>query len=266
MSFLGNNFVYNGVSSRDFGLLLVSINSSLNEVPSGSGVEIQSVSVMRNPKKLFLGVRESGVLEFPIEIISKERIDLPTFLRIKQWLFGNPGYHKLQIEDEWYSDFYFNCILKANEDIKFGSEYFGLRCAVECDSPYAYTFPNTREYRFDGSMMNPIEFDNLSAEIHGLRPLIEFKMSSSGKDFMIKNLTTDREFKLSELTPCEVIIVDNQNEIVSSSTGLNRFKNLSRGENQGYFSLAHGLNKLEVYGLAEYLKITYQFSVRLGGG
>ena len=92
MSFLGNYFVYNGISSKDFGLILVSINTSLNEVTSGSGIEIKSESVMKNPKKIFLGARENTVLEFPIEIVSKEPIDLPTFLRIKNWLFGNFGH------------------------------------------------------------------------------------------------------------------------------------------------------------------------------
>ena len=258
--------MYNGVSSRDFGLILVSIDSNLNEVPSGSNIEIQSVSATKNPKKIFLGAKENPSLEFPIEILSKNPIDLPTFLRIKQWLFGNPGYHRLQIEDEWYSDFYFNCILKASEDIKFGGEYFGLRCSVECDSPYAYTFPKTKTYTFDSSIINYFEFDNFSAEIYGLRPIIEFKLSNSGNSFLIKNLTTNREFKMMDLIPNEIITVDNQNEIITSSTGLNRFKNLEKGENQGYFSLAHGINKLECHGLLEYLKITYQFAVRLGGG
>ncbi len=89
-------------------MILVSINTSLNEVTSGSGIEVKSKSVIKNPKKLFLGAKENLSLEFPIEIVSKEPIDLPSFLRIKNWLFGNPSYHKLQIEDEWYSDFYFN--------------------------------------------------------------------------------------------------------------------------------------------------------------
>lgn len=266
MGFLGNYFIYNDVSSKDFDLILVSINGNSNEIPSGSGIEIQSTSVMKNPRKLFLGVKENQSLEFPIEIVSKEPVDLPTFLRIKQWLFGNPGYHKLQIEDEWYSDFYFNCILNPSEDIKFGGEYFGLRCNVECDSPYAYTFPKTKTYTFDSSVINYFEFDNFSAEVYGLRPIIEFKMSKSGKEFSIKNWATSREFKMTGLSPNEVITVDNQNEIITSSTNLNRFKNLSKGKNQGYFSLAHGLNKLECHGLLEYLKITYQFAVRLGGG
>lgn len=266
MNFLGNYFVYNGISSRDFGLILASINSNLSDIPSGSGLEIQSTSVMRNHRKLLLGVKESQPLEFSVEIVSNNPIDLPAFLRIKQWLFGNPGYHKLQIEDEWYSDFYFNCILKPNEDIKLGGEYFGLRCNVECDSPYAYTFPQTKTYNFDSSVINYFEFDNFSAEIYGLRPVIEFKLSNTGNDFMIKNLTINREFKMTGLSPNEVITVDNQNEIITSSTGLNRFKNLSKGENQGYFSFTHGINKLECHGLAEYLKVTYQFAVRLGGG
>lgn len=266
MSFLGNYFVYNGISSKDFGLILVSINTGLNDIVSGSGIEIKSESVMKNPRKLFLGAKENTVLEFPIEIVSKEPIDLPTFLRIKNWLFGNPGYHKFQIEDEWYSDFYFNCILKANEDIKFGGEYFGVRCNVECDSPYAYTFPQTKIYNFDSSVINYFEFDNFSSEVYGLRPTIELKLSSAGNNFNIKNLTTKREFKMENLSTNEVITVDNQNEIITSSTGLNRFKNLSKGQSQGYFSLVHGINKLECHGLLDYLKITYQFAVRLGCG
>ena len=266
MSFLGNYFNFAGINSKDFGLKIVSINGNLTDVPSGSGYEYQSISAVRNPRKLFLGLKESNALEFTIEIVSENSIDLPTFLRIKHWLFGNFGYQKLQIEDEWYSDFYFNCILKANEDIKFGGEYFGLRCNVECDSPYAYTFLTTKTYAFDSSIMNPFEFDNLSAEIYGLRPIIEFKLSNSGKDFKILNLKTNRIFEMTNLVPNEVITVDNQNELITSSTGLNRFKNLSRNKNQGYFSLVHGVNKLECHGLLNYLKITYQFAIRLGGG
>ena len=114
--------------------------------------------------------------------------------------------------------------------------------------------------------MNPFEFDNLSAEIYGLRPIIEFKLSKSGKDFKIVNLKTNRIFEMTNLSPNEIITVDNQNEIITSSTGLNRFKNLSRNKNQGYLSFAHGVNKFECYGYAEDLKITYQFAVRLGGG
>lgn len=266
MSFLGNYFNFDGINSKDFGLKIVSINGNLTDIPSGSGYEYQTVSAIRNPKKLFLGLKESNALEFSIEIVSENPIDLPTFLRIKHWLFVNIGYQKLQIESEWYEDFYFNCILKPTEDIKFGGECFGIRCMVECDSPYAYTFSTTITYTFDSSIMNPFEFDNLSAEIYGLRPIIEFKLSNSGKDFKILNLRTNRVFEMTNLSPNEVITVDNQNEIITSSTGLNRFKNLSRNKNQGYLSFTHGVNKFECYGYAEYLKITYQFAVRLGGG
>ena len=183
MSFLGSCFTWNETTSKDFGLILASINNSISEVPSGSEIEIQDVSSIKNSRKLFLGAKENQVLEFPVEIVSEKSLDLPTFLRIKQWLFGNPGYHKLQIEDEWYSDFYFNCILKPSEDIKFGGEYFGLRCSVECDSPYAYTFPQTQTYTFDSSAINYFEFDNFSAEIYGFRPIIKLKPSNSGKEF-----------------------------------------------------------------------------------
>lgn len=83
MSFLGNHFVYNGISSKDFGLILLSINGNLNEILSSSGIEIQNISGVRNPRRLFLSIKENQVLEFSIEITSKEFIDLPAFLRIK---------------------------------------------------------------------------------------------------------------------------------------------------------------------------------------
>lgn len=279
MSFLGSYFVYNGISSKDFELRLMSINVNLNEVPSGSGIEINNTQVMRNPQRLFLGIKENQVLEFPIEIVSKKAIDFPTFLRIKQWLFGVSEYKRLQIEDDWYCDFYFNCIIKANEDIKFNGEYYGLRCNVECDSPYAYSFPLTQEYKSDGSASQDFTFDNYSAEIYGLKPIIEFKMSDKGNDFAIQNLTTSRIFKMTSLNPNEIITVDNKNQIIKSeietnisggtlryTSGINRFKNLARGANQGYFYLTHGINRLRCEGNWKYLKITYQNAVRLGGG
>ena len=104
MSFLGSHFNFDGVNSKDFGLKIVSINVNLTDIPSGSGYEYQSVSAIRNPRKLFLGLKEATALEFPLEIVSENPIDLPTFLRIKHWLFGNFGYQKLQIESEWYED------------------------------------------------------------------------------------------------------------------------------------------------------------------
>ena len=143
---------------------------------------------------------------------------------------------------------------------KLGCCYF-IKEVINSD-----TFPQTKIYNFDSSVINYFEFDNFSAEVYGLRPTIELKLSSAGNNFNIKNLTTNREFKMENLDPNELIIVDNQNEIITSSTGLNRFKNLSKGQNQCYFSLVHGINKLECHGLLDYLKITYQFSVRLGGG
>ena len=276
MSFLGSYFTYNGTTSYDFGLMLVSINGNLNDIPSGSGIETYSTSVMRNPQKLFLGVKENQVLEFQVEIVSEKAIDLPTFLRIKQWLFGTSGYHKLQIEEEWYSDFYFNCMLKANEDIKFGGEFFGVRCTVECDSPYAYTFPLTKEYKSDDSVSSYGVFDNFSAELYGLKPIIEFKLANNGSSFAIDNKTTGRAFEMTGLNPEEIITVDNKNQIITSSRDIKRFKNLSKGlkkldilgqdRNCGYFYLSHGINDLEFIGYFEYLKITYQNAVRLGGG
>ena len=102
MSFLGNYFNFAGINSKDFGLKIVSINGNLTDVPSGSGYEYQSISAVRNPRKLFLGLKESNALEFTIEIVSENSIDLPTFLRIKHWLFGNFGYQKLQIDRHIY--------------------------------------------------------------------------------------------------------------------------------------------------------------------
>lgn len=266
MSFLGSYFTYGGVTSHDFDLILVAINGNLNDIPSGSGAEIYTTATSRNPKRLFLGKKENQALEFQVEIVSEKAIDFPTFLRIKQWLFGTSEYQKLQIEEEWYSDFYFNCILKPSEDIKFGGEFFGVRCTVECDSPYAYTFPITRNYVSDNSFSQDFIFDNYSAEIYGLRPLLEFKLTDSGNSFEIKNKTTDRSFSMTNLHENEIITVDNQNQIITSSMGYNRFGNLSKEKNYGYLSFAHGVNQLEFIGYWEYAKLTYQVAVRLGGG
>ena len=45
---------------------------------------------------------------------------------------------------------------------------------------------------------------------------------------------------------------------------MNYYRHLDKEKVQ--FDFAHGINKFECYGYVEYLKITYQFAVRLGGG
>jgi len=263
---LGSHFTFDSINSRDFGLIIASINVDLNSAQSGSGFEIQTASTGKNAEKLFLGVRQSAVLEFSLEIVSEKAIDLATVLRIKHWLFGAIGYKKLQIWAPWYEDFYFNCILKPSEDIKFGGEFYGFKCAVECNSPYAYTFPLTTVWKFDDSRINSFQFNNFSADLEGLRPKIEFTLSKSGTFFRIENLTTRKIFSMRNLQPNEKITVDNKNQIITSSTGLRRFSNLETGENKGFLSFAHGINKLDCHGLLSDFKMTYQFAVRLGGG
>ena len=83
MSFLGNYFNFAGINSKDFGLKIVSINGNLTDIPSGSGYEYQSISAIRNPRKLFLGLKESKDLVDNAGSPIKENISLDEANEIK---------------------------------------------------------------------------------------------------------------------------------------------------------------------------------------
>lgn len=264
----GYPFLFGGVPSETYGLSLVKINNTGYESPSGSETEFTTTSINRSPELIFLGAKQLPVLTFPIEIVCDSNMDIYKLMAVKDWLFDTSyGYRKLQICADYMNTFYFNCRLISGSDYIFTDGYRAISCTVECDASWAWEFEKTvdiiKRYNFSSGQFNSFIFNNLSADSTDMKPIIEFTVAGNGDGIILRNKSyNNREFIWDDLLPNEKIVVDNKNEIISSSTGLRRLKKF----NKKFFRMCKGKNEIECEGFITELKMTYQNARRLGGG
>ena len=179
------------------------------------------------------------------------------------WLFGHATYKKLQIMQPDLQDMYFNCILSSPQVFKSGNMIKGFSCRVICDSPFGWAFPKVSTYTYTSSQNNlALLFMNLSNDNYYLFPTVQITMNSFGGSFSITN-TSDgsRIFGFTALSPNEIITVNNDLGIVTSSTGFKRLANF----NKNWLRFKKGANSLLINGQAASLRLTYSFAKKIGG-
>lgn len=263
---IGYPFIYSGVPSEIFGMSIVFINNNNTEVNSGSGVELKIDNVFRNPEVLFMGAIQSPVLQFPIEFVCDQAMDVYKLHEVKDWLFGNLNYKPLQICVDTLKTYYFNCKLIAEKDYIYGDGYTGFSCTAMCDAPWAWEFPIKKEFDLSASNFNTVKVFNVSGDKEDIKPIVRFKLLPNEYYFSIKNKSNNNLlFEFADLQSEEEIEVNNKTGIITSSTGLRRLKNLTKGINSGFLKLKKGQNILECTGKV-HLEIIYQNAIRLGGG
>jgi phage-related protein len=147
--------------------------------------------------------------------------------------------------------------------IRVGNIVRGVKTTVVCDSPFYYTFPITTTYTYGSPpSSSAILFDNFTQDSGYTFPTIEITMNGTGGTATIVNSTDNtRTFQFTGLAANEVINVDNDLQIITSSLSLLRLANF----NKNFFRFLKGRNILSVTGNISQLKFTYQFAKKLGG-
>lgn len=257
----GYPFIYNGKPSEMFDVSLVFLEENYNQRPSGSGIEIVTDSVQRNPQLLYLYGKQSPPLEFGIEIVFENPVDIFVLTEVKDWLGGEISFKQLQICAEYFNSFYFNCYITLDEDLIYNGGYRGIRATVHCDAPWAWEFDNEKRYSLNPLKENIIIFNNLSADSEMLRPEITFRMTQNS-DFKLLNKTTGKATIFTDLNAEEVVKLDNLYGFIESSSGLLRVANF----NKVFFKLKKGVNELIVGPNVDLLVIKYKNAKRIGGG
>lgn len=260
LAYEGYYFIFDGISSKIYGLRLCAFESGDYRYPGGSSMSFETDKAPRSLKTKILGAFPSDVLNFDIEMFFEDDKNPTTLFQehmIKSWLFGQLGYKRLCILNDELSDVYFNCVLNDPEDIKINGNN-GFKCTVVCDSGGAWEFPRTKRYSpISGST---IIINNISGNNDYMYPTISF--SSKGGSFSITNNTdNNRVFEFTNLVSDEVITVNGDTKAITSSQGISRIKNF----NKNYFRLLRGANSIEFAGDINWIDITTQNFRRLGG-
>ena len=265
MSFFGKSFVFADVASEYYDLRVFDFGSGgKTDSSSGGNVKVIEKKIYRRPKPYFYGTSYDEVLSFPLIFGSYNEIDGMKRDRIHRWLFGQLAYAKLQIVQDDIVPFYYNCMLLNPEATYVSNLNYAYKCDVVCDAPWAWDFEKTKTETWPGN--DPVDdsftFYNNSGNNDYLYPVTVLTLNAIGEDVTITNQSDDnRAFAFTGLSNSEAVTIDNDRQIITSSTGLRRLSKF----NLKWFRFIPGNNTIHVSGGVSSFAMTYQFARKIGG-
>jgi phage-related protein len=263
MGFYAYSFLFNDIPSEYYGLKIFNFdNGGKENQNSGGDIEIITQEVYRRPIPYFYGVNQKPVLTFPLIFGSYSALDGITRNVIHKWLFGQINYKKLVIVQDDMIDKYYNCFLINPQTVYIGNLGYAFEATVVCDSPWAWSYDKTFEKTYSSDNVNDsFIFVNESANGDYLYPTVSFTLNSLGSGITITNNTDNgRKFIFTGISPLETITIDNDRQILSSSTGLYRLSKF----NLNWFRLLQGMNTINISGGVSSFTMTYKIA-KTGG-
>jgi len=260
MAFYAKSFNYDGIDSDTYDLRIANIGETTSSNQGSGDVEILETYIYRRIKPYFYGITYTSKLEFPVTFLSENEITAPMLSFILTF-FGKSSYKRLAIIQDDMDDVYLMCIFKSPVIKRIGNVAYGVSGTCVLDSQFSYTYSKTLTY--DSPLPTSITFQNNSHDGGYLYPSVNFTMKTTGGNLSITNTSdSDRAFTFTGLSSSEIVTVNNDLGIVSSSTGspiLSKF-------NKNFLRLIPGTNVLSVSGTSvQSLSLTYQFLKRIGG-
>ncbi len=264
MPFYSSSFVYDSRPSSYFNLYVSEIGGDGSSAWNGAGsMEIYNKKLYRRSKPFFYGSAVGDNAEYELSFTSPEDIDSRTSELIQKWLFSSRSYKKLMIVQPDMQDVYMNVILNDPQVVREGNLIRGYTCTAQCDSPFGgWKFPKTKTYTYTAEVIdNTVTFNNSSDDSGNyLYPQFVITMNNAGGSITITNQSDgDRVTSFVDLSPNEVLSVDNSLEQISSSTDLKRMSNF----NKKFFRLIPGVNTIRFQGNVSSIAMAYQFVAKI---
>lgn len=262
MELSGSYFVYNGTSSRQYGLVFANANTDrlLAMIGEVGSVKVYNKSGKRN---YFIGESfEDSPLVFDIEVVTDDDkgLDIYTRREVEKWLFRQTDYRKLYLDiacdpfgetyeiiDGEQKQLYLNCRFTNPEKLESNGGIVGYKFTVECDNRMAWQDPVTYEYTFDstGETFNTVITVDVDTDISDyVYPKVVITMGSTGGDIIITNLTDDSTRTTSFVGLTQNITFTMKGEGINYVSGDNYLKFSSRN----FIRLLDGENQISLYG------------------
>lgn len=274
MAFYGNEFIFDGVSCKEYGLTVYNFGGTGqgNNVLFTSSGEVVRDSVLRRNDSFMYGLKQDEPLRFEMTFgANLESIDAHSPLSrqdieaISSWLTGHSERKYLQIVQADMEGYRYKCTINNLRLVLDGDEPWAFNCEVECDSPYAYLFPESFIFSVNNTTSDIILQNDSSCNSFYL-PKINITLTQGVSSFSITNNSDGgRIFGFGGLPTGEAltIAVDNANQVI---TDVNGGTNLYGCFNKKFFRMKRGDNRLSIScdGNAT-VEFICEFPVSIGG-
>lgn len=242
-------FSYDGLDSSYFGLLNVNIDGGMQEEKLLATRSVNEEQAMR-PEPYFYGFTYEP-REITVNVAFKETWNEELMNSILNWLYQ--PYYKPLIFSDAPSKIYYAVVANdatlTHNTLKQGY----MTITFRCNSPYAYTPMYTVDYLLENNTEGKIvELEN-TGNLR-IRPTIKFRKIDDGDVSIINYSDGGRETKIKGLKNNEEIVIDGDNEdITTSILGGYRFNDF----NYKFLDLVVGKNTIKIIGNG-YFVFNYQ--------
>lgn len=242
--FVNTLFYYDGVSSADYDLVLVKLDTGMFDAPFSVNQEIVEESSIRNDTPFFARAKRKP-LEFELTIAKTTAWDESSKEDIVSWLYQGE-YKPFQTADNLNVVYY--CMpIGASQRFDNGSGDGYITIKFRCDSPYPYKYPETIQTFDLTTITEPtiISMTNSSNIEKWVYPEIEIISVDGGTVQLLNAEDTDRIFIIDNLQAGETVYVDNRKKRIETDVpSIYRLGDF----NKNWLRLNKGENLIEVTG------------------
>lgn len=266
----GSHFEFAGISSREFGLIIVNINTD-RFVKVGGSIKSSTVFSHRANQKYLIGTDYTDSnMSIDIEIITEDErpIERDERRAIEKWLFHHNEYCKmyLDIADDFNADTYeyvdgdikrnyFNCRLLNPEKIESGSGTIGYKVTMETDSNLMWQDSIEKSFETNINTSDASAIIDVIVDTDSLNytyPTVTINIGDVGGDIIISNNSDDssRLTKFVDMSPNTTIIMKGESNYISGQY-------YTKFSTKNFIRLLDGVNKLAVMGNVKSIKIAF---------
>lgn len=266
----GSHFEYGGVSSRQYDLVIASLNTGRWTQLGGTSEGVTIYSKSAHKKYLIDDDHADSPVAFDIEIMTESGRSLEVAERrqIEKWLFNHHNYRKLYfdaaddltgetyefIDGEIHRN-YLNCRLVNPEKLEGNGGVIGYKVRLEADSNMFWQDPITKEFSVnngaaDVSTTVVVNVDTDFQEY--IYPKVTITLGSAGGDITIVNDSDDstRQTKFIAMSPYASVVMKGELNYVSG-----QYYEKFSGRN--FIRLLDGANRFMVLGDIDTIKFEY---------
>lgn len=269
----GSLFEYGGVSSVQYGLIIVNVNTNRMTNLYGQRESVTIFSKSANKLYLIDDDHSSSPLVFDIEIVTEDGrcLDKEERRQIEKWLFNRRSYRKLYIDlscddrgetyeyvDGVQKRNYLNCRLINPEKLEGNGGIVGYKATLEADSQMFWQDPIERSFNVGNNSSS--SSSNITVTIDTdleeyVYPKVTIQMGSSGGEIIIINNDDDsaRQTKFVDIGANATIVMKGDLNYVSG-----QYYEKFSGRN--FIRLLDGSNTLTIKGNVK--TISFEYSAR----
>lgn len=223
------DFEYDGKCLSDFGLMLCQFDSSggLETVSSGADITFNTTKSVGSNRTKMYGSKYEETYSSVFQVCKNPCANEDMYLEpnkvssLQRWLCRKDDYHPFKPIQDDLQDIYWNATFSCKQ-IEINGKIVGLELTMYTDSPYAYLMVQPITYLLNSG--DEFSLFDSSDEVGYIYPYVEILCNGDGK-LALENSFDTKKTELTNLTNGEIIILDGENKIISSSISRDNLPN-----------------------------------------